>query len=592
MAASSIPSQVPKAGGQKETLRASGLVPNTMYWFAVRARDAAGNLSDLSNVASGTTKPRAAFLITEVAPLNGPADGYDFVEIVATTAGSAKGIEIRQESGVLHTLADIDVAVGDRFVVHATGLPGPAGFAQEDTPKNKTASTAAFTPDAGPAVPVHSVDAFDLYSAVVGLTGTDNVISVVDTGKTIDAIAFSERDSTASTAAMVAFAKARTDMAWTFTAAPVDGVNDCETQAEAVGISAVDTQCGGFRTGVDNGFSINRNALLDTNTRRDFYVAAQTPGSPNGAIPAPNVLSALGTSATTVDVRFDQEILAASAAAGNFAISPALNVTATASSSNVVTLTTDAQSAGTAYGVTASNAVTNYHGTGVASGTARFCGFSATGASLVINEVAPNQASSADLVELRVLIGGALAGFTLRLNPTMASGGTTLATLPTICAVTDDIVVVHLTPPAGAGPASETLAKNEHPNATFSANYDAAWDVNGTNNGIPFQNADAVLAVRTAGGTYQDAVAFMDGSGNVTNTVRDSLLFFQGNGLWLPPNCAGVACDNATAETVMANFSGATGTTPAADSMRRTDPAMRQASAWALGLSSFGLPNP
>jgi lysophospholipase L1-like esterase len=45
----------PAAPGTKETLQVLGLQPNTTYYFAIRTADDAGNLSALSNVASGKT---------------------------------------------------------------------------------------------------------------------------------------------------------------------------------------------------------------------------------------------------------------------------------------------------------------------------------------------------------------------------------------------------------------------------------------------------------------------------------------------------------------------------------------------------------
>lgn len=590
MAATSVPSQVPLPGGQLESVRITGLTSETTYYVAIRARDAAGNLSGLSNVASGTTKARAAFLITEVAPTNGQAEGFDFVEIVATKAGAAKGIEIRQQPGVLHVLADIDVMVGDRFVIHTTGLPGPTGFQQEDATKNKESSTAAIVDDdAGPPIVIHSPDAYDVYSASTGLTATDNVISIVDNGVTTDALAFSDRDGTASAAAMTAFAQARTAGAWMFTAEPVDGTNDCETQAEAVGVSAVDSACGGFRTGVDNGFSINRNGTTDTNTKRDFYVAAQTPGAANGPIPVPNVVSARPTGPTTLEVRFDQEILPSSAPAGSFTIATGPTVTGTTASSNVVTLTLDAQTAGAPYVVTAANTVTDYHGTPISAATARFCGYSATPAVLRINEVAPNIGGSMDLVELLVTSPGGLDGFVLHQNRTTAtSGGNTLATLPAICASTGDIVVVHSNPPESM--VSETIAKDEFPQSANSANYDTAWDVRGTSQGITATTATLTIrAPVTAGGAYQDGVVFTNGS-DLGNPALSSLPFLQANGLWLPADCNGAACDASTGAAIAASWSGVGSSPTGNTAVRIADP--KTATSWLVGPASFGLPNP
>jgi hypothetical protein len=87
-AATAINVPTPKAVGSAETFTVNGLEPETTYYFAMRARDAAANAGPLSNVASATTKARATVLLTEVAMLN-PAGadgtpGYDFIELVAT----------------------------------------------------------------------------------------------------------------------------------------------------------------------------------------------------------------------------------------------------------------------------------------------------------------------------------------------------------------------------------------------------------------------------------------------------------------------------------------------------------------------------
>jgi hypothetical protein len=447
----------PGAAGAAETMTVANLVPETLYHFALRARDAAGNWSAISNDATVTTKARATFLITEVAVSNVAAQGYDFIELTATKAGTADGIEIRQLSTPLHVIAPLEVVVGDRIVVHATALPGPAGFAQEDAAKNKALSTDAFA----------SVDAYDVYSATGGLVGTDNVVSVVDGMVTLDAVAFANRDDGVATATMTAFAKAKTDAAWAFTALPADGVNDCATEGDAINVatSALDNLCGNFKSTIAAGISLNRNGLTDTNSKADFYLAAQTPGAANSAPPVPAFVTAAATSGTAVLLTFDQEIAPASVVAASFTI-PGLNVNAAAASFNHVTLTTDAQTTG-GYDVTVAATVTSYQGVAPSPLTAHLCGYAALEAQLTINEVNPNIGGSADLIELAVTRGGPLTGFTLRSNPTTAAGssGTLLATLPSICATTGDLVVIHLTP--AVDPAvSETLAKDQLASAT------------------------------------------------------------------------------------------------------------------------------
>lgn len=580
-AASVAVAPAPLPAGSAQDVTVGGLEPATTYHFAVRARDEAGNWGPIAST-SAATKARASFLVSEIAPANGAADGYDFVELVATRGGWAERIQIRQASGLLHELAAFDVAEGDRVVIHVAGLPGPAGFAQEDTTKDKASSTDAFA----------SAGAWDVYSASTGLTGTDNVVSVVDDGKVVEAVAYSNRDEDASPASMTAFAAARAAGQWAFAAAPADGQNDCATQREAVSVATADSACGGFPTGVAGGVSLNRHGVVDTNGKGDFYVAPQSPGAANAAVPAPGLVSATATAATTVALRFDQEIAPGSVAAAAFTIGGLAVSAAALSDVHVVTLTTATQGEGS-YTVSVGPAVTNRQGVAVIAPPTRFCGYS-PGALLAISEVNPNISNSADLVELLVTRGGPLGGMTLRRDPRVgALSGTLLATLPAICAATGDLVVVHLNPGAApTAPASEVLAKNEQPAATYAANHDGAWDVLGGNTGLPYAT-DLVLAVRDAAGAYVEAAAFTDGAaGATTQTYRDALAYVQGLGLWMPADCGGAACSDATTPTargVAASWNGA-GTTPAGPSVRRIAPAPTAAS-FAVGSSSFGAAN-
>ncbi len=50
-------SPIPKAAGQAESLTVNGLSADTAYYFALKSKDSLGNVSQLSNVASGATLP-------------------------------------------------------------------------------------------------------------------------------------------------------------------------------------------------------------------------------------------------------------------------------------------------------------------------------------------------------------------------------------------------------------------------------------------------------------------------------------------------------------------------------------------------------
>lgn len=493
----------PAEAGQLQRFVVEGLTPESEVHVALRARDAAGNVGPLSADASATTKARAAFLVTEIAPVNTAAEGFDFVELVAVKAGFAKDIEVRHASSspgaLLHKLAGLDVAVGDRIVVHVAGLPGPDGFVQEDAARDRAGSKEAFA----------SADAFDVYSAVDGLVATTSVVQVVD-GQTVqDAVPWSSRATDASSTAMTALATVHAAGAWTFTAPPVDAADDCATLLEVVNANASATTppaCGGYPGFLAPGSSIQRNGVVDTNTRADFAVALQTRGGPN----------------------------------------------------------------------------------------AKHC--DPEGAQLLVTEVSP---APVNLLELTVLRGGALRGFSVRRNPTSAApngsevlAGGASSPMPPICGAAGDVLVVHLG--AADGTPSESSAKDEAPAATNAGWYDGAWDVATTSasSSLSF-GTSSVIAVRNPAGTYVEAAVFTSGTTAASAAFNASLQYVQALGLWMPADCNGQPCDNATTPTgrdLAASWNGV-GATAAEASCRRAPGGGRAAAAWSVGPSSFGAAN-
>jgi hypothetical protein len=531
----------PAASGGAETMMVTNLNPSTQYYFAIRVSDELPNTGDVSNSPSATTLTRATMLITEVAVQNGAAEGFDFIEMVAIAPGRTDGLTVQQGTSVLYTLGALDLAAGDRVVVHASGnSPCPAGCAQEDVSGMIMGSTAAFA----------SASAWDVYSGTSGLTGTDNTLTVRDGTSIQDAVAISDRDGDASGTAMTQFAVLATANQWIFGVTPTDGTNDCAVQRASVSSATADTACGGF-PGTVAGRSVQRIGTADTNTKADFHLAAQTPGLANAANAGPSVVSASVVGANEVRVVFNDELAPGTISVGNFSIA-GLSVSAVSLPEvNVVSLTTGAQTGGQRYTAQATAAVTDVQGTPLTAPTsADFCGFATTPVAVIINEVAPNLAQ--DLIELRVTSPGSLQGLVLRQNATSATGGgTVLATLPNVCVQLSDLVVIHLTPLAG--PVNELLSKNEQPVSMFSQNYDGAWDVLGGGSGIAY--TDSVLSVhRAASGPLIDAVAFSDYSNTATSGAFDtSLAAMQAAGAWLPNMCGG-ACTGAAAEMVSADW--------------------------------------
>jgi len=311
--------------------------------------------------------------------------------------------------------------------------------------------------------------------------------------------------------------------------------------------------------------------------------------------PAPKVLSAAATSSTAVTVTFDRLIDPASVQANGsqFTFATGLSATAATVQGRKVFLTTNTQTGGQSYEVTVATTVRDTLGKVLdATATkATFNGYRAP-ATLRISEVAPNITNSRDIIELYVVQGGSTANFTLYQDTT-----TLLATLPDAVVATGDIIVVHLVPdkttvPPPDAPGSETTSKNQYPSATYSSNYDNAWDFHGGTTGITYSSR--VLRVKDPNGVTQDGVAFARTSGTPPSAYPDELASLQAEGHWLPVNCGGVPCSissTPTATQVSAIWEGVT--TSRTTTVRRlgnTDTNM--ASDWAVGANSLGAVNP
>jgi len=269
---------VPAATGAPQTYTVSGLAKATAYYFAARATDDLGTFGPVSNDASVTTKARAKLLISEVAPANTAAEGGDFVELVAAEAGSAAELEIRYPAfEVLHKLGALDVQVGDRIVLHFSGLPGPAGFAQEDATNDKASSSAA---NASPA-------AFDVYLARTDLpaAGASIIVSdgVTDLNEPVvrDVVPYSNwsdvvEDQTDFENMLSGVIQGWNQGEWLETP---DGGEICDFLRVTVNASGdVAPECGDPPALLGPGSSIQRSGVVDTNTRADFTIAPQTRG--------------------------------------------------------------------------------------------------------------------------------------------------------------------------------------------------------------------------------------------------------------------------------------------------------------------------
>jgi hypothetical protein len=225
--------------------------------------------------------------------------------------------------------------------------------------------------------------------------------------------------------------------------------------------------------------------------------------------------------------------------------------------------------------------------------TATFRGYR-TPAVLRITEVQPNMPSNGDLVELVAVSAGTVDGFVLQQDLTVGTPVVPLATFPNATVAAGDIIVVHMTPPAGY--ASETTARDQFPQSGTSINYDTAWDFGGLAAGITFSSR--LVVVKDNVGTIQDGVPFARTNATPPGAFPGNLQALQAVGQWLPADCGGTPCtltSTPTALDVSADWTTVpTGTvTTASNTVRRvsaTDTNTKDD--WAVGASSWGLPNP
>ncbi len=240
----------------------------------------------------------------------------------------------------------------------------------------------------------------------------------------------------------------------------------------------------------------------------------------------PSVASAVAASPTTVVVTFTRPLDAASVLAdgSQFAINGLTVAANPVVAGDTVTLTTDAQGSGANYTVTVANTVHDLDGNPIETTlTADFAGYLAP-ATVKINELNANIAGGCDLIELRVIADGNMAGFKIT-ERTGNTGSSELAfTFPAGFTVhKNDYILVH----ENSGSAtcnvnmatSETLMKNQEPAALFPGNVDTAFDFWVADAGLVATNNVITLYDPTA--AIVDAVFLTDVS---TTTIAGNSL--------------------------------------------------------------------
>ena len=226
--------------------------------------------------------------------------------------------------------------------------------------------------------------------------------------------------------------------------------------------------------------------------------------------PAPKVLSAVATASDTVVVTLSRMMDGTSItdAASQITFDNGLQATAATASGRTITVTTTAQVPGVTYTVTLAGSITDTLGTGVDQGdaTATFLGYTQR-AVVMINEVNANISSGCDLIELRVVSGGSMDGYSIKERTS------TILTFSGLMVDTNDFIIVHLdgndtTNCNLNSSGNETLSKLEQPAAAFGSNFDSAWDWYSTDTGLTRTNN--VIQLLDNQSEIMDAVLLVD----------------------------------------------------------------------------------
>jgi hypothetical protein len=245
-----------------------------------------------------------------------------------------------------------------------------------------------------------------------------------------------------------------------------------------------------------------------------------------------SVAGAAAVDVTTVAVDFSRAVDPASVLANGSQFEIAgLTVTGAAVNGRRVTLTTAAQTGGTAYTVEVASTVLDIFGSlyDESASTADFTGFQEP-ATLLVNEVHPNLANGCDLVELLVTAPGTLSGISIAGRAgDIASQG-----LPSVTVATGDLIVIHANTASTTCNPAQTTFETAVGQFTAATDFAGAFDIyvagtlTGTNGAIILSTAAGIM----------DAVPYANNTnaGNACSSGGASRTSFDGivaAGEWL-----------------------------------------------------------
>lgn len=190
-------------------------------------------------------------------------------------------------------------------------------------------------------------------------------------------------------------------------------------------------------------------------------------------------------------------------------------------------VTTSAQSPGEVYTASVGAGLLDVLGQPVEA-TASFDGYLTT-AQLALNELGVAITNGCDLVELRAIEGGTVAGYTLRERTSLAFS------LPGLVLRRNDLVVLHFNSGNAScrspGIADETTGPAQYPSAAHPLNFDGAYDLYTSRGGLTMTNN--VFTLLGPGGVIVDAVfATSSTVGPAANDTNNQAATVANAGQW------------------------------------------------------------
>lgn len=267
--------------------------------------------------------------------------------------------------------------------------------------------------------------------------------------------------------------------------------------------------------GISNGctFSLSGTPLWRYNSQAQPSAWAEADITVNSC-PAPKVVSAIATSATTVRVVFDSPIEPTSVNANGdqFTFDNSLTASAATVTGSEVLVTTSSQTEGTTYTVTVATSVTDTRAAALdaTANTATFTGYQ-LGAKLRINELNADILNGCDLLEIRVIEAGSLNGYKLVYRSEVV-----LYFPPNMTVAKNDYIVVHFDADDetfcyanGVPDEIGSNDKNMQPSvANTIPNFDGAWDLYSTKEGIAYTSS--VISITDPSDAIVDAVFYSE----------------------------------------------------------------------------------